>query len=271
METYEKITFSSRYALVGGLIALTVGSGCNKNKLTMDLEDNLSNERESITHYNVSPGGVALLKKFEGLRKAPYICPGGTLTVGYGQCITSQKAFNTRYPNGFSEKDAHALLCEKLTKVYAPDIKRLVKVPLNQREFDMLVSLNYNIGATILREPTKDVKNIGQEINLLPLLNASRYGEASLELPKFTKGGPEQLYYRGLLKRRMTEMFIFRHSASVPEALRSPIENDNFRRFTKCDSIAKYWEESGQKVLRDDAITLYKAYNEQLEAFSTTK
>jgi GH24 family phage-related lysozyme (muramidase) len=46
--------------------------------------------RANIADYEVSPAGVALLKKFEGLKTNPYVCPGGTLTVGYGQCI-SQK------------------------------------------------------------------------------------------------------------------------------------------------------------------------------------
>lgn len=47
-------------------------------------------ERADIANYEVSLAGVALIKQFEGLRKKPYVCPGGTLTVGYGQvdCIT---------------------------------------------------------------------------------------------------------------------------------------------------------------------------------------
>lgn len=228
----------------------------------MGMEKEPNNKRENIAEYEVSPSGVFLLKKFEGLRTKPYICPGGTLTVGYGQCM-SQKKFNTQYSHGFSEKNAEDLLRSSLTKSYAPDIKRLVKVPLYQREFDMLVSLDYNIGATALNAPTSKPQNDWQKIEMLPLLNTSRYEEAAFEFPKFTKGGPEKPYYRGLLKRRMTEMFVFRNSANVPEALRAPIEDDNFRIVTKCDSIAKYWEESRQQGLRDEAISSYKAYNNQ--------
>jgi lysozyme len=228
----------------------------------MDMQNGqMTKERESITDYEVSPAGVTLLKKFEGLSTRPYICPGGTLTVGYGQCI-SQKKFDTQYPNGFSEKDAENLLRSTLNTSYVADIKRLVKVPLYQREFDMLVSLNYNIGAKVLSDHQR---------NILPLINASNYEEAPLEFLKFTKGGPEKKYYRGLLKRRMTEMFVFRNSVNIPEALRAPIEDDNFRRVTKCDSIARYWEESGQQSLRDEAISLYKAYNGQAESSETIR
>jgi len=267
---YNKVSLPSRCSLIGGLFLLVVGSSCNKSRFTVGMENELNDTRACIADYEISPAGVTLLKKFEGLRTKPYICPGGAVTVGYGQCISQQK-FDIQYPNGFSERDAEDLLRSSLTTSYVPDIKRLVKVPLDQKEFDMLVSLDYNIGATVLRDPTKDVKNDGKNIEMLPLLNDSRYEEASLEFPKFTKGGPERPYYRGLLKRRMTEMFVFRNSTTMPEALRSPIEDDNFRRVTKCDSIAKYWEESGQQNLRDEAISLYKAYNDQSGSSETTR
>ncbi len=160
---------------------------------------------------------------------------------------------------------------DSLATVYTKDIKRLARVPLSQREFDMLVSLDYNIGATVLNNPTSKSQNDWQTINLLPLLNASRYEQVACELPKFTKGGPEKKHYRGVLKRRMTEMFVFRNSTSIPQELRTPIEDVNFRNTTKCDSIAKYWEDSKQQGLRDEAILCYHQYNARLEAYKAEK
>ena len=270
MKVCSKVCLTSRHSLIWGIFLLAIGSSCNKNGFTMGMEKEPNDKRASIANYEASLAGVALLKNFEGLRTNPYICPGGTLTVGYGQCI-SQKKFDAQYPHGFSEKDAEDLLRSSLTASYAQDIKRLVKVPLHQREFDMLVSLNYNIGATVLHDPMRDGRNHEQNIRLLPLLNDSRYEEASWEFPKFTKGGPERPYYRGLLKRRMTEMFVFRNSANIPEALRSPIEDDHFRRITNCDSVAKYWEESEQQNLRNEVILLYKAYNDQSGSSEVTR
>jgi hypothetical protein len=100
----------------------------------------------------------------------------------------------------------------------------------------MLVSLDYSIEANVLHDPMKNHRNHGKNIRLLPLRSTSRYEEAALEFPKFTKGGPERPYYRGRLKRRTTEI-LFRNSADIPEALRFPIEDDNFGEVTKCDSI----------------------------------
>ena len=41
----------------------------------------------------ISNNGLDLIKKYEGLRLRPYICPAGVPTIGYG---------NTFYPNGKS-------------------------------------------------------------------------------------------------------------------------------------------------------------------------
>jgi len=237
----------------------------------MGVKNEPKETRGDITHYQVSSAGVSLIKSFEGLRKTPYICPGGALTVGYGQVIASQAAFDKQYPKGFSEKNAEDLLRNSLAATYAQDIKHLVHVPLSQREFDMLVSLNFNIGAKALHHPNSKPQNDWIQIDMLTPLNRREYGEASLAFPKFTKGGPDKMYYRGLLKRRMAEMFIFRNSTNIPQALRAPIENNNFREYTRCDSIARYWEDSNQRGLRDEALSLYRVYNDQLNASETTR
>lgn len=271
MPSCDPIPLASQYAWKW-LFLLTLSIGCNNSaKLAMDVAHQQDVERANITNYEVSPAGVALIKHFEGLRKEPYVCPGGALTVGYGQVIASQEKFDAEYPDGFSEKDAEDLLRDSLATVYKKDIERIVWTPLSQREFDVLVSLDYNIGATTLSNPATKSQNDWQTISLLPLLNASCYEEASLELPKFTKGGPEKKYYRGLLKRRMTEMFVFRNSTSVPQGLRAPVEDPNFRELTNCSSIAEYWEDGKQQRLRDEATLLYHQYNARLEAYKAGK
>ena len=267
----NKLFFTQRNTLAWALCALMINTNCNQSSLSIDTGSESKDARGDIANYEVSPAGVSLIKSFEGLKKEPYICSGGTLTVGYGQVIASQSTFNKQYPNGFSEKDAEDLLRNRLDTVYAQDIKRLVYVPLSQREFDMLVSLNYNIGAKALQSPGSKPQNSWTQINMLAPLNRQEYERASLAFSKFTKGGPEKTYYRGLLKRRMTEMFVFRNSTSLPQELHALIEDDNFRSITHCDSIAKYWEDSNQQRLRDEAISLYKAYNKKLEASDTTK
>lgn len=48
---------------------------------------------------------INFTKKKEGFKSRPYICPGGYLTVGYGDVISSSKEFRT-----WSEKEASAKL-----------------------------------------------------------------------------------------------------------------------------------------------------------------
>jgi hypothetical protein len=47
--------------------------------------------------------------------------------------LTEKK--DLQYPNGFSEKDVEDLLRRSLAASYVPDIKKLVKVPLDPRAF----------------------------------------------------------------------------------------------------------------------------------------
>jgi hypothetical protein len=77
--------------------------------------------------------------------------------------------FNLQYLDGFSEKNVWDLLRGSLASSYVPDIKRLVKVPLDPREFNMLVSPHYNIGATVSCDPTRDDRNHKKNISPLPL------------------------------------------------------------------------------------------------------
>lgn len=201
----------------------------------------LSTTRKHITDCEISPAGIMLLKKFEGFRSQAYHCAAGALTIGYGQTIPG----GPTQPVTISEADAQ--LRAALAKTYIPAVKKAIKVPLYQREFDMLVSLCYNIGGTVFCDPTKDPGNHGQQINLLPLLNTSHYETASLEFPKFTKGDAKQPHYNGLLKRRVTEMFVFRGNALIPSTLH--------------DIITHYEDPSNARLL----LEAKKLYNEYLQ------
>jgi hypothetical protein len=81
-----------------------------------------------------------------------------------------------------------------------------VKVPVNQNQFDALVSFAYNCGLTNLSSST-----------LLELVNKRDFAGASLEFAKWTKGGGKVL--GGLVKRREAERKLFTtHVASKPVA-----------------------------------------------------
>jgi lysozyme len=94
---------------------------------------------------NISPGGLNLIKKFEGLELHAYLDGGGVPTIGYG---------TTRYPNGEKVKMGDACTLEEAEQFLAHDVQHFVLATdalttdrVVQRQFDALCSLVYNIGA----------------------------------------------------------------------------------------------------------------------------
>lgn len=101
-----------------------------------------------IFNMRVSESGVALLKRFEGLELEAYQDIAGVWTIGYGHTgpdVTPGMRI--------TEREAEALLRRDL-KSREDAVSRLVTVPLNQNEFDALVSFVYNVGAEAFRRST---------------------------------------------------------------------------------------------------------------------
>lgn len=110
-----------------------------------------------------SKNGLDLIKKFEGCVLTAYKCPAGVWTIGYGhtagvkegQTITKAKALS---------------LLKKDLEIYENHVKRIVKLELNQNQFDALVSFCYNCGAGCLTTLTKG-RSIEQIADAIPLYN----------------------------------------------------------------------------------------------------
>jgi len=132
-----------------------------------------------------------LLKPSEGCKLKAYKCPAGVWTIGYGHTIAAG------YPvveegMTISQSRAEEILKSDLVK-YETAVQRMVKVPLSQDQFDVLVSLSYNIGPAALKGST-----------LLKKLNAGNFDAVPGELLKWTRGGGKVL--PGLVRRRQAEV-----------------------------------------------------------------
>ena len=93
-----------------------------------------------------SEKGLALIKEFEGFQSKPYKCPAGVPTIGYGSTFYLNGSKVKLTDRAISEKEATDLLVKSLVK-YEHTVNVTVKVPLEQNEFDALVSFVYNLGA----------------------------------------------------------------------------------------------------------------------------
>lgn len=143
---------------------------------------------------NTSQTGIDLIKGFEGKRLVAYDDGVGVWTIGYG---------TIKYPNGVrvkkgdtcTEVQAETYLKSDLVK-FENAINRLVKVPLNQNQFDALSSFTYNLGETNLSKST-----------LLRKLNAKDYKVAADQFLVWNKAGGRVL--TGLVRRREAERSLF--------------------------------------------------------------
>ena len=154
--------------------------------------------------------GLGLIAEFEGLRLNAYPDPGTgnePWTIGYGTTI---------YPNGHKVRKGHVVTQEEAleylqhdTKRFADSVNRLVKVPLNQNQFDALVSFTYNVGDGALEKST-----------LLRKLNNSDYRGAADEFGKWVNAGGKAMY--GLVRRRTAERDLFVKAEAAPEPSLAP-------------------------------------------------
>ncbi|MGN6363370.1 glycoside hydrolase family protein [Asticcacaulis taihuensis] len=141
----------------------------------------------------VSRAGVELIKSFEGLRTAAARLPDGRWTLGYGH------TFSAREGARVTQEDADALLRFDLLPV-VDAINNLVLVPLNQNQFDALVSFCFNIGAENFAQST-----------VLKRINEGRYAEAALAMDSWRSAefNGQTYVLAPLIRRRAAEKDLF--------------------------------------------------------------
>lgn len=146
----------------------------------------------------ISAEGLKFIKQFEGLAKVknddlvyPYYDVLGYPTQGYGRLLSKDtKAPLSNWPP-ITKDEAEMWLEDDVNEVGAK-VDALVKVPLDQAQFDALVSLVFNIGVGAFTQST-----------LLKKLNNRDYLGASSEFLRWNKGGGKPIM--GLTRRRAAE------------------------------------------------------------------
>ena len=148
----------------------------------------------AIDQMAVSLFGIDLICGFEGKRLAAYDDGVGVWTIGFGTTV---------YPNGIkvkkgdtcTEAQAKAYMAHDLKK-FESAVNNTVKVPLNQNQFDALVSLAYNIGTNAFSKST-----------LVKKLNANDIRGAADQFDEWVNAGGKRM--QGLVNRRAREKALF--------------------------------------------------------------
>lgn len=144
----------------------------------------------------ISNNGLNLIKQFEGLSLKPYLDAVNIPTIGYGSTYYEDGTKVTLKDKPITEERATELLEFIANKTFSENINKVVKVPLNQNQFDALVSFAYNIGN----------KNFNWS-TLLKKLNLSDYEGASQEFGRWNQANGKIL--NGLVLRRQKEKELF--------------------------------------------------------------
>lgn len=117
----------------------------------------------------------------------------GIWTIGYGHTGLDHND-GTVYPGRvITQQQAEDLLLYDMGTSEGA-VSSLVKVPLNQNQFDALVSFQFNVGAL-------------ESSTLLRLLNTGDYFGAACQFDRWNHAGGEELH--GLTLRRHSERDLF--------------------------------------------------------------
>lgn len=138
----------------------------------------------------ISKKGLDLIKQFEGLELKAYKDSVGVVTIGYGSTGP-----HVSMGMVITQEQAESLLKQDVSR-FEKGVSDLVKVPLNQNQFDALVSFSFNLGLGNLKSST-----------LLRKLNSLDYVGTANEFPRWNKAGGVVL--KGLTRRREAEKALF--------------------------------------------------------------
>jgi lysozyme len=135
---------------------------------------------------------ASICKSFEGFKSAPYLCPAGVPTIGYGSTFYPSKIKVTLQDQSISAEQADRILMQVLS-MYAQDILK-ISPTLNESESNLgaVLSFAYNLGVSRYRAST-----------LRSRIDNGDCAGARVEIVKWTRCGGRVL--QGLVRRRQAE------------------------------------------------------------------
>ncbi len=188
----SKVIFDYLRKLSGGVLTQAQVIATDK-LLSIDL-DAVKNMLGIPESMSVSNKGVDLICEFEGEQLIAYDDGVGVWTIGFG---------TIKYPNGVRVKKGDTCTLDQAKEYMRHDliefehtVNSSVKVPLNQNQFDALVSLAYNIGSNAFKSST-----------LVKKLNTGDYQGAADQFNVWVNAGGKRM--QGLVNRRDREKLLF--------------------------------------------------------------
>lgn len=180
----------------------------------------------------ITSAGVDLIARWEGLHRQrgdlvyPYLdtLPTSPIwTQGYGFTRIKGQRVTAKSPP-LTHDQCKEILHDEIAHVYAPQVKRALRVVLPDDSFSALVSFCFNLGIGNLRSST-----------LLRHINDGNYSDAQYQFSRWNKAGGR--VYRGLTLRREAEGNLFvkgleQQTSKTPEQIPSTLVSKRFAALT---------------------------------------
>jgi lysozyme len=136
--------------------------------------------------------GYMMICEFEGFSTKPYLCPAKLATIGYGNTFYRDGKKVTMVDPPITKIEAFDMFKDIADK-FAKKVSACVKTPINQNQFNSLVSFTYNVGVANFMNST-----------LLKRVNANHNDlDIRTQFLRWDKVGTKKL--SGLTKRRIYE------------------------------------------------------------------
>lgn len=150
----------------------------------MGVNDSLKTSKEGLEH----------IMKWEGLVLKRYICPAGKPTIGVGHVILPGENYQE-----ITKEQALEILAKDVER-FESAVKKHITIPLNQNQFDALVSFIFNTGEGGL-------VNTGVQ----RAVNAGFFASVPAKLEEWSKFRVDGVLKvnKGLLNRRKSEAQLF--------------------------------------------------------------
>jgi lysozyme len=140
--------------------------------------------------------GYHLITKFEGFSAKPYLCPAKIPTIGFGNCYYTNNKKVTLLDKPITEIEAFEMF-KSIADKFADKVSKLVTYPINQNQFNSLVSICYNIGVAAFQIST-----------LLKMVNENANNpKIKDQFLRWNKAGG--VVINGLTKRRENEVLVY--------------------------------------------------------------
>ena len=136
--------------------------------------------------------GYLMICEFEGFSAKPYLCPAKLATIGFGNTFYRDGKKVTMVDPPITKIEAFDMFKDIADK-FAKKVSSCVKTPINQNQFNSLVSFAYNVGVANFMNST-----------LLKRVNANHNDtDIRTQFLRWDKVGTKKL--SGLTKRRIYE------------------------------------------------------------------